>query len=127
MRRFGLIALAGAALALPLAASGSTIVTQTFKLRWPATGHKVVYVRTIHELFPSVRSVAISVNGTTVDNRADYIVDCAHRGPSFAVASWRVVKPSTIQVRISLESGLCVGGPKSAGQLATVKVAVSYR
>jgi hypothetical protein len=124
MRRVLVIALL--ALVVPIAAGAGTIVKETFKLRWPATGHKVVYTHTIHARFPKVQSVTISVNGSKIDNLADYIVDCAHRGPSFAVASWRLVK-STIQIKISLESGLCAGGPKSAGHLATVKVAVSYR
>ena len=125
MRRLtALVLLAGC---LAAAASAATVQSQVFHFRWPATGKKAAYVVTLRRTSTApIKSVRILVDGVAVDNKADYIVACAHRGPSFANASWSAAAHA-ITARIQLESGFCKPGPKTAGTLAAVKIVATYR
>ena len=124
MRR--LLALAALVVSVVPAALAAPAKDPTWRLRWPATGEKAVYVLTVRQADRTIKHVHVFVKGIEVDDLADYIVACAHRGPSFAQASWAVPKAYTIRVRVTLESGPCAGGPKTAGTPAAVRVHVDY-
>jgi hypothetical protein len=70
---------------------------------------------------PTIRSVRLRIYGQTIPRgfNVDYIVACAHRGPSFLNWNWSQAA-GRVNVTVHMITGYCQPGPGVAGLSARV-------
>jgi hypothetical protein len=98
----------------------------SFLARWPATfGAQGSYVRRYNLRAFGVQKVRVFVGDVEVGKEpGDYIVACAHRGPSFASQTW-LSAGNFLYLLLVLETGRCSPGPSVAGKSVPVTIFVT--
>jgi hypothetical protein len=102
-------------------------VTRTFTLHWPRhVADQEAYVEPVEIPTGKVEKVLVAVAGKREVGKEphDYVVACAHRGPSLASKGW-LVQGGLVWVTIVLQTGQCTPGPTVAGKAVDVRVTVT--
>jgi hypothetical protein len=102
-------------------------VSRTFTLRWPRhVAEQEAYVEPIDIPTGQVEKVSVAVAGRRQvgEEPRDYVVACAHRGPSLASKGW-LVQGGVVWVTVVLQTGQCKPGPTVAGKAVDVRVTVT--
>lgn len=98
----------------------------SFLARWPGTeGAQRSYLKQYRLSGSGVPKVRVFVGDAEVGKEpADYIVACAHRGPSFA-SQISLVEGGVLYLLLVLEMGSCSPGPSVAGTAVPVTVFIT--
>jgi hypothetical protein len=107
-------------IALALAPSVTAGTSErTLYLRWPLKPEPSATYHRSFNVDGRIRSVTLRYKGHPVPRgfNANYIVDCAHRGPAFLNWNWSA-RAGYLFLRVELTTGLCKPGPTVAGKPA---------
>jgi hypothetical protein len=98
----------------------------SFLARWPGTqGAQRTYLKQYRVSSAGVPRVRVFVGDAEVGKPpGDYIVACAHRGPSFA-SQTTLVAGDVLYLLLVLETGSCSPGPSVAGAAVPVTVFIT--